>query len=120
MAVFARHGLQGKSVLITDWRCDWVAPGIAELLVKQGFDVSIAINGLCLGETLPLYVRDELTATAALGHQIAAECAFVRLRQWHGVFAAQHQRRSAGIGRHRHHHRRWQLPWTNWVMQLKT
>lgn len=55
---------QGKSVLITDWRCDWVAPGIAELLVKQGFDVSIAINGLCLGETLPLYVRDELTATA--------------------------------------------------------
>ena len=55
---------QGKSVLLTDWRCDWVAPGIAELLVKQGFDVSIAINGLCLGETLPLYVRDELTATA--------------------------------------------------------
>ena len=55
---------QGKSVLITDWRSDWVAPGIAELLVKQGFDVSIAINGLCLGETLPLYVRDELTATA--------------------------------------------------------
>ena len=54
----------GKSVLLTDWRCDWVAPGIAELLVKQGFDVSIAINGLCLGETLPLYVRDELTATA--------------------------------------------------------
>ena len=55
---------QGKSVLLTDWRCDWVAPGIAELLVKQGFDVSIAINGLCLGETLPLYVRDELIATA--------------------------------------------------------
>ena len=55
---------QGKSVLLTDWRCDWVAPGIAELLVKQGFDVSIAINGLCLGETLPLSVRDELTATA--------------------------------------------------------
>ena len=55
---------QGKSVLLTDWRCDWVAPGIAELLVKQGFDVSIAINGLCLGETLPLYVRDELTSTA--------------------------------------------------------
>ena len=55
---------QGKSVLLTDWRCDWVAPGIAELLVKQGFDVSIAINGLCLGETLTLYVRDELTATA--------------------------------------------------------
>lgn len=55
---------QGKSVLITDWRCDWVAPGIAELLVKQGFDVTVAINGLCLGETLPLYVRDDLSAQA--------------------------------------------------------
>lgn len=56
--------LKGKSVLITDWRCDWIAPGVAELLVKQGFDVTIAINGLCLGETLPLYVRDDLSATA--------------------------------------------------------
>ncbi|AUZ04120.2 MULTISPECIES: FAD-dependent oxidoreductase [Vitreoscilla] len=56
--------LKGKSVLITDWRCDWIAPGIAESLVKQGFDVTVAINGLCLGETLPLYVRDDLSATA--------------------------------------------------------
>ncbi|MBP6862744.1 MAG: FAD-dependent oxidoreductase [Neisseriaceae bacterium] len=55
---------QGASVLVTDWRCDWIAPGIAEQLIQQGHQVHIVINGLCLGEQLPLYVRDDLSAVA--------------------------------------------------------
>ncbi|WP_437880645.1 FAD-dependent oxidoreductase [Pseudomonas sp. LRF_L74] len=50
----------GRSVLITDWRCDWIGPGIAERLVRAGHQVQLAVNGTHVGENLPLYVRDHL------------------------------------------------------------
>ncbi|MBB4866145.1 2,4-dienoyl-CoA reductase-like NADH-dependent reductase (Old Yellow Enzyme family) [Pseudomonas nitritireducens] len=50
----------GRSVLVTDWRADWIAPGIAERLVRDGHQVHLAVNGTHAGENLPLYVRDHL------------------------------------------------------------
>ncbi|WP_430293170.1 FAD-dependent oxidoreductase [Pseudomonas sp. B1-22] len=50
----------GRSVLVTDWRADWIAPGIAERLVREGHQVQLAVNGTHVGENLPLYVRDHL------------------------------------------------------------
>lgn len=50
----------GRSVLVTDWRADWIAPGIAERLVRDGHQVHLAVNGTHAGESLPLYVRDHL------------------------------------------------------------
>ncbi|MNZ62898.1 putative N-methylproline demethylase [compost metagenome] len=50
----------GRSVLVTDWRGDWIAPGIAERLARNGHQVRLAVNGPHCGESLPLYVRDQL------------------------------------------------------------
>jgi len=50
----------GRSVLVIDWRCDWIGPGIAERLVREGHPVQLAVNGTHCGENLPLYVRDQL------------------------------------------------------------
>lgn len=50
----------GRSVLVIDWRCDWIGPGIAERLVREGHQVQLAVNGTHCGESLPLYVRDQL------------------------------------------------------------
>jgi 2,4-dienoyl-CoA reductase-like NADH-dependent reductase (Old Yellow Enzyme family) len=48
----------GKSVVIADWRGDWIGMGIAEKLALQGSKVTLAVNGLCAGEMLQSYVRD--------------------------------------------------------------
>lgn len=50
----------GRSVLVTDWRGDWIGPGIAEKLAREGHQVRLAVNGTHCGESLPLYVRDQL------------------------------------------------------------
>ncbi|MGQ7817946.1 oxidoreductase [Metapseudomonas furukawaii] len=50
----------GGRVLVTDWRCDWIGPGIAEKLTRAGSRVQLAVNGPHMGEALPLYVRDQL------------------------------------------------------------
>ncbi|MFV3412674.1 FAD-dependent oxidoreductase [Pseudomonas nitroreducens] len=50
----------GRSVLVSDWRADWIAPGIAERLVRDGHQVHLAVNGTHAGESLPLYVRDHM------------------------------------------------------------
>ena len=50
----------GRSVVVVDWRCDWIGPGIAERLVRAGHQVQLAVNGTHCGENLPLYVRDQL------------------------------------------------------------
>ncbi|WP_264313071.1 FAD-dependent oxidoreductase [Pseudomonas putida] len=52
----------GRSVLVIDWRCDWIGPGIAERLTREGHQVQLAVNGTHCGENLPLYVRDQLAA----------------------------------------------------------
>ena len=52
----------GARVVVADWRCDWIGPGVAERLAKQGSSVTLAVNGLHAGEVLPLYVRDNIAA----------------------------------------------------------
>lgn len=52
----------GRSVVIVDWRSDWIGPGIALLLAQKGCHVRLAVNSPLIGEQLPLYVRDELVA----------------------------------------------------------
>ncbi|WP_267269948.1 FAD-dependent oxidoreductase [Pseudomonas protegens] len=49
-----------RSVVVADWRCDWIGPGIAERLVRAGHQVQLAVNGTHCGESLPLYVRDQM------------------------------------------------------------
>jgi 2,4-dienoyl-CoA reductase-like NADH-dependent reductase (Old Yellow Enzyme family)/thioredoxin reductase len=53
----------GQSVVIIDWRADWIGIGIAEHLAHSGRSVRLAVNGIAAGETLPLYVRDDSAAT---------------------------------------------------------
>jgi 2,4-dienoyl-CoA reductase-like NADH-dependent reductase (Old Yellow Enzyme family) len=53
----------GQSVVIVDWRADWIGIGIAELLAQQGRSVRLAVGGVAAGETLPLYVRDHSAAS---------------------------------------------------------
>lgn len=47
----------GGSVVIADWRCDWVGPGVAELLAAKGHKVILCVNGEKAGEMLQPYVR---------------------------------------------------------------
>jgi pyruvate/2-oxoglutarate dehydrogenase complex dihydrolipoamide dehydrogenase (E3) component len=54
----------GHSVVVIDWRADWIGIGIAERLAQAGHSVRLAVSGVAVGETLPLYVRD--AAVAAL------------------------------------------------------
>ena len=52
----------GARVVVADWRCDWIGPGVAERLARAGSSVTLAVNGLHAGEVLPLYVRDDIAA----------------------------------------------------------
>ncbi|NGM46082.1 FAD-dependent oxidoreductase [Rhodobacter sp. SGA-6-6] len=61
--VYATEILKGEkqvrgSVVVADWRCDWVGMGIAMHLAQNGCRVRLAVNGTVAGETVPLYVRD--------------------------------------------------------------
>lgn len=48
----------GSSVLITDWRADWIGMGVAEKLARDGCKVRLCVNGVMAGELVPYYVRD--------------------------------------------------------------
>lgn len=52
----------GAKVVIADWRCDWIGPGLASKLARDGHSVTLAVAGLQAGEVLPLYVRDTIAA----------------------------------------------------------
>ncbi len=60
--VLRRQVRTGGRVVVADWRCDWIGPGIAELLAGEGCGVELAVNGTHPGELLPLYVRDNIAA----------------------------------------------------------
>jgi pyruvate/2-oxoglutarate dehydrogenase complex dihydrolipoamide dehydrogenase (E3) component len=49
-------------VVVADWRCDWVGPGLAELAARAGRRVTLAVNGYMPGQRLQQYVRDDLLA----------------------------------------------------------
>ena len=53
----------GHSVVVIDWRADWIGIGIAERLAQTGRSVRLAVSGVAVGETLPLYVRDAAVAS---------------------------------------------------------
>jgi NADPH-dependent 2,4-dienoyl-CoA reductase/sulfur reductase-like enzyme len=61
-AVLRGAGLPGGHVVVADWRGDWIGPGIAERLARDGCRVTLAVTGTHAAETLPLYVRDSLAA----------------------------------------------------------
>ena len=48
----------GASVLVADWRCDWVGIGIAEKLARDGCRVRLAVNGFAAGQNIQNYIRD--------------------------------------------------------------
>ncbi len=48
----------GQSVVVADWRADWIGIGIAELLAQNGHSVTLAVNGTMPGQTIQMYVRD--------------------------------------------------------------
>ncbi|WP_311945798.1 oxidoreductase [Halomonas piscis] len=54
--------LPGGHVVVYDSQGDWVGVGVAEMLAKSGARVTLAVNGLHLGESLQSYVRDSTAA----------------------------------------------------------
>ncbi len=60
----------GASVVIADWRCDWVGLGLAEKLARDGCSVKLAVNGPMAGESIQQYVRTNWTGTL---HKLGVE-----------------------------------------------
>ncbi|MEX2647603.1 MAG: FAD-dependent oxidoreductase [Alphaproteobacteria bacterium] len=60
----------GKSVVIADWRCDWIGMGLAERLARDGCRVRLAVNGYMAGELIHRYVRDQWAGTL---HKLGVE-----------------------------------------------
>ena len=50
----------GESVVIADWRCDWIGLGVAEKLANEGHRVRLCANGSTAGQTIQQYVRDQM------------------------------------------------------------
>ena len=48
----------GSSVVVADWRADWVGLGVAEKLARDGCRVRLCVNAAVPGESLQQYVRD--------------------------------------------------------------
>ncbi|RLA10409.1 MAG: oxidoreductase, partial [Gammaproteobacteria bacterium] len=60
----------GTNVVIADWRADWVGMGLAEQLARQGSRVRLAVNGICAGQEIQSYIRDQWTGTL---HKLGVE-----------------------------------------------
>jgi len=60
----------GNSVVIADWRCDWVGLGLAEKLARAGCRVRLCSNGYMAGQTIQQYVRDSWLGTL---HKLGVE-----------------------------------------------
>lgn len=48
----------GQSVVIWDWRSDWVGLGLAQMLAQNGCRVRLAVNAVTAGDKIPNMVRD--------------------------------------------------------------
>ena len=57
-AVIRGEANVGQSVVIWDWRSDWVGLGLAQMLAENGCRVRLAVNGIVPGERIPSMVRD--------------------------------------------------------------
>lgn len=60
----------GPSVVIADWRCDWIGMGIAEMLARQGCRVRLCVDGYMAGQRIHQYVRDHWVGTL---HKLGVE-----------------------------------------------
>lgn len=60
----------GASVVVADWRCDWVGMGVAEKLARAGCHVRLAVNGLSPGDSVNMLVRDDWLGTL---HRLGVE-----------------------------------------------
>ena len=49
----------GRSVVVADWRCDWVGLGVAEKLAAEGCEVKLCVNGEMAGQSIQSYVRHQ-------------------------------------------------------------
>ena len=47
----------GVSVVVADWRCDWVGMGLAEKLAREGSRVRLCVDGEMAGQNLQRYLR---------------------------------------------------------------
>lgn len=47
----------GASVIVADWRCDWVGLGVAEKLALDGSHVRLCVDGEMAGQNLQKYLR---------------------------------------------------------------
>ena len=75
--VFNNEVNVGGSVVVADWRADWVGIGIAEKLAEEGCRVRLAVNGYMPGQTIQMYVRD---ASVGRLHRLGVEMIpYVRL-----------------------------------------
>ncbi len=48
----------GGSVVVADWRADWIGLGLAEKLARDGCRVRLAVNGPMAGQAIQSYLRD--------------------------------------------------------------
>ena len=60
----------GGSVVIADWRCDWVGMGLAEMAARDGRRVRLCVNGYMPGQMIQQYVRDPWLGTL---HKLGVE-----------------------------------------------
>jgi pyruvate/2-oxoglutarate dehydrogenase complex dihydrolipoamide dehydrogenase (E3) component len=69
-SVFKGEANVGASVVIADWRADWIGLGLAEKLARDGCRVRLCVNALHAGEMVPWYVRDQWAGTL---HRLGVE-----------------------------------------------
>ena len=70
----------GNSVVVADWRCDWIGLGLAEMLARDGCKVRLCVNGMMPGQTIQQYVRDPWLGVM---HKLGVEV--IPLVRLHGV-----------------------------------
>lgn len=52
----------GASVVVADWRADWIGLGVAEHLARAGCSVTLCTNAAMAGELLQLYTRNHMVS----------------------------------------------------------